>query len=201
MLKRTMIVVGASVAVLSITAFVNKAEVATAPEFTLSAASGKKVSLGDFKGKYVVLEWWNNGCPVVQKHYRSSNIPKLQKEFTEKGVVWLSIVSSAPGKQGYVTTDDAGQIMKSAGGAPTDILFDPTGETGRAYKAKATPQIVLISPKGEMLYNGAIDDNQRANGEEILKSKNYLRQAWAEVKAGKAVSEPFTQAYGCAVKY
>jgi len=172
-----------------------------APNFTLDAASGKKISLSDLKGKYVVLEWWNNGCPVVQKHYTSGNIPKLQKEFTDQGVVWLAICSSAPGKQGHVTAADANAVMKAMGGKPTDILLDPTGVTGRAYKATATPQLVLIGPKGELLYNGAIDDNPRANGEAILKSENYLRRAWEEVKSGKPVSMPVTQAYGCSVKY
>jgi peroxiredoxin len=176
-------------------------EVTPAPNFSLDAASGKKISLTDLKGKYVVLEWWNNGCPVVGKHYESGNIPKLQKEFMDQGVVWLTICSSAPGKQGYVTAENANEVMKRMGGRPTDILLDPTGATGRAYKATATPQLVLISPKGEMLYNGAIDDNPRASGEAILKSENYLRRAWAEVKAGQPVSVPVTQAYGCSVKY
>lgn len=176
-------------------------EPGTAPSFTLDSAKGKSVSLDDYKGKYVVLEWWNYGCPVVQKHYNSTNIPTLQKEFTDQGVVWLTICSSAVGKQGYVTVDNANDEMKKATGNPSEILFDPTGATGKAYKAKATPQIVLISPKGEMLYNGAIDDNARASGDAILKSENYLRKAWKEVQAGQAVSIPTTTAYGCSVKY
>ncbi|SRR5581483_8712781 len=176
-------------------------DVRMAPSFSLQAASGKTIALSDLKGKYVVLEWWNNGCPVVGKHYRSGNIPALQKEFKEKGVIWLSITSSAPGKQGYVTAQNANDIMARMGGHPTDILFDPTGATGRAYGAKATPQLVLISPKGEMLYNGAIDDNENAFGEAILKSQNYLRRAWNEIQSGKKVSIPFTQAYGCSIKY
>ncbi|MBV6458366.1 MAG: hypothetical protein HONBIEJF_01493 [Fimbriimonadaceae bacterium] len=174
-----------------------------APElnFELAAVSGKNFTLKNFRGKYVVLEWWNYGCPVVQKHYRSSNIPKLQKEFMDQGVVWASIVSSAPGKQGHVTADNGLAHMKEMGGNPTDILLDPTGEVGKMFKARATPQIVLISPTGEILYNGAIDSDPRASGEAILKSENYLRRAWAEVKEGRPVSISTTQAYGCSVKY
>jgi peroxiredoxin len=178
-----------------------QSDVRMAPNFSLQAASGKTIALSDLKGKYVVLEWWNNGCPVVGKHYRSGNIPALQKEFKGEGVVWLSITSSAPGKQGYVTVQNANDAMARMGGHPTDILLDPTGATGRAYQAKATPQLVLISPRGEMLYNGAIDDNEAAFGEAILKSQNYLRRAWNEVQAGKKVSIPFTQPYGCSIKY
>lgn len=172
-----------------------------APDFTLPGASGKTHSLKDFKGKYVVLEWWNYGCPVVVKHYKSGNIPALQKEFKDQGVVWLSVCSSAQGKQGFVTTENAMEIMKGAGGHPTEILLDANGVTGKAYGAKTTPQIVLISPDGAMLYNGAIDDNPSATGDAILKSENYLRRAWSEVKAGKEVSKPTSQPYGCGVKY
>ncbi|MCO5296269.1 MAG: redoxin domain-containing protein [Fimbriimonadaceae bacterium] len=200
-MMKQVIALGALGAVVCAGAFTFGNRAPEAPDFKLAAASGKTLSLTDFKGKYVILEWWNNGCPVVGKHYRSENIPKLQKEFIEKGAVWLTIVSSAPGKQGYVTTENAMTTMKGMGGQPTDILFDTTGETGKAYRATATPQIVLIGPKGEMLYNGAIDNNPRASGAAILQSENYLRRAWDEVHAGKPVSTPSTQAYGCAVKY
>lgn len=198
-IKSAMITGFATVGILALCAF--RAPGDAAPDFKLNAGSGKTLSLGDFKGKYVVLEWWNHGCPVVQKHYRSGNIPALQKEFIGKGVVWLSIVSSAQGKQGYVTVANANDEMKAMGGKPTDILLDPSGATGKAYKAKATPQLVLISPAGEVLFNGAIDNDPRANGEAILKSENYLRRAWNEVQAGKPVSIPFPEAYGCSVKY
>lgn len=200
-MKRTVIALFAGAALVSAFAIAGQAGPSAAPDFKLDSASGKSVSLGDFRGKYVVLEWWNYGCPVVGKHYRSGNIPKLQKEFTDQGIVWLSICSSAPGKQGHVTTENALDTMKRFGGAPSNILLDAAGAVGKAYKATATPQIVLISPKGEMLYNGAIDNDPSASGEAIFKSENYLRKAWAEVKAGKAVSTPRTQAYGCNVKY
>lgn len=179
----------------------NKAEPTPELNFELSTVSGKNFTLQNFRGKYVVLEWWNYGCPVVQKHYRSSNIPNLQKEFQDQGVVWASIVSSAPGKQGHVTADNGMTHMKEMGGNPSDILLDPTGEVGKMFRARATPQIVLISPKGEILYNGAIDSDPRASGPAILKSENYLRRAWTEIKEGKPVSISTTQAYGCSVKY
>lgn len=201
MVKETFIIAGTMLALTFVGANAVLPPLDSAPDFKLEAASGKTLALESYKGKYVVLEWWNNGCPVVQKHYRSGNIPALQKEFIAKGAVWLTIVSSAPGKQGHVTVENANAVMKQMAGVPSDILLDPTGVTGRAYKAKASPQIVLISPKGEMLYNGAIDDNPGANGADILKSKNYLRQAWDEVHAGKAVSVPSTPAYGCGIKY
>jgi peroxiredoxin len=171
-----------------------------APTFSLENAAGKKVSLEDYKGKWVVLEWWNNGCPVVKRHYNSGNIPKLQAEFKEKGVVWLSIVSSAPGKQGYVTVDNAKSAMDGQKGVPSEILLDPTGATGKAYDARTTPQMVLISPKQEVMYNGAIDNDSRGNLDKgsIV---NYLVEAYNEASAGKPVSKPKTQPYGCNVKY
>lgn len=198
-IKSAIVASVATVGIFAACAF--KAPSESARSFKLEAASGRTLSLADFRGKYVVLEWWNHGCPVVVKHYQSGNIPALQKEFMSKGVVWLSIVSSAPGKQGYVTVANANAEMKAMGGKPTDILLDPTGATGKAYKAKATPQLVLISPNGEVLFNGAIDNDPRARGEAILKSENYLRRAWNEVQAGKPVSIPFPEAYGCSVKY
>lgn len=199
MIKSAIIVGLATAGIFAACAFKSPGE--SAPSFKLEAGSGKTLSLADFKGKYVVLEWWNYGCPVVVKHYQSGNIPALQKEFIGKGVVWLSIVSSAPGKQGHVTVANANDEMKAMGGKPTDILLDPTGATGKAYKAKATPQLVLISPTGEILFNGAIDNDPRARGEAILKSENYLRRAWNEIQAGRAVSIPNPEAYGCSVKY
>lgn len=202
MLTRKYSIIAIIAAGLTASAFMfNPVPNSMAPGFKLESASGKTISLENYKGKYVVLEWWNYGCPVVVKHYKSGNIPALQKELMGQDVVWLSVVSSAPGKQGYVTKDDADEQMKKLGGKATEILFDASGVTGKAYKATATPQLVLISPKGEMLYNGAIDNNPRASGEEILKSENYLRKAWNEVKAGKPVSTPSTVAYGCNVKY
>jgi hypothetical protein len=169
--------------------------------FEVGTVTGKNFVLKDYRGKYVVLEWWNYDCPVVQRHYRSGNLPSLQKEFREKGVIWAAVNSSAPGKQGHVTAENGLQKMKDTGGNPTEILLDPSGEIGRMFKAKTTPQIVLIGPKGEVLYNGAIDDNPRASVDATKQSENYLRRAWAELSEGKPVSKPRTEPYGCSVKY
>ena len=172
----------------------------TAPELVLPAASGKTVDLKEFAGKYVVLEWWNNGCPYVKRHYQG-NMQKLQKEFTENGAVWLTIASSAPGKQGHVTADTAKSIMKENSGVPSEILLDPEGIVGKRYKAMATPHMFLISPKGEVLYDGAIDNAPRgapANGEKLI---TYVKQAYEEDKAGKEVSVKKTRPYGCSMKY
>lgn len=198
-MKRVPIALCAILAVGYASAFVTVSNNA-APAFALTNAEGKKVSLDQFKGKWVVLEWWNNGCPVVQRHYNSGNIPGLQKEMKDKGVVWLSIVSSGHGKQGYVDTTNARSTMDSKKGVPADILLDPTGEVGKLYNAKTTPQMVLISPKQEVMYNGAIDNNSRGNlgDSEVI---NYLTQAYGEASTGKPVSVPKTQPYGCGIKY
>jgi peroxiredoxin len=172
-----------------------------APNFTLPSSTGKQVSLADFKGKYVVLEWWNHQCPFVRKHYDSGNMQKTQKELTDKGVVWLTIVSSKEGAQGYVTADQANDIMKREKGVPTFILHDPTGEVGKKYDAKTTPQMVLISPKGEVLYDGAIDSIPSSRISDLDKAENYLLRAYGEASSGKAVSMPKTKPYGCNVKY
>jgi peroxiredoxin len=172
-----------------------------APDFTLSSSTGKQVSLSNFKGKYVVLEWWNHQCPFVRKHYDGGNMQKVQKELTAKGVVWLTIASSKEGAQGYVTSDQANQIMKAEKAAPTYILHDPAGVVGRKYDAKTTPQMVLISPKGEVLYDGAIDSMATTRISDLDKAENYLLKAYAEASAGKPVSMPKTKPYGCSVKY
>jgi len=171
-----------------------------APAFTLTSSAGPSVSLDQFEGKYVVLEWWNKDCPVVKRHY-NGNIQGLQKQFTKDGVVWLSILSSAPGKQGYLVGEAATDAMKSKEGSPSHILLDADGKVGKLYNAKTTPQMVLISPKGEMLYNGAIDNMPNGNAETMSKAENYLVRAYNEAKAGKEVSIKTSQPYGCGVKY
>jgi peroxiredoxin len=181
-------------------AAITPVESGSAPAFTLPAADGKTINLADFKGKYVVLEWWNFECPFVVKHY-SGNMQKLQREFTEKGVVWLTINSSAPGTQGHVGAEQAISIMKEKKGSPTHILFDHDGKVGRAYDAKTTPHMFLISPEGAILYNGAIDSIRSANVADIEKAENYLVKAFDEASSGKEVSSPKTQPYGCSVKY
>ncbi len=172
-----------------------------APAFSGVDSNGKPVSLAQFKGKHVVLEWHNHGCPYVKKHYGSGNLPKLQKEWTGKGVIWLTIVSSAPGKEGHVDGQAANANMKQAGAAPTAVILDAKGEIGRAYGAKTTPHMFVISPQGTLIYNGAIDDKPSTDAGDIPSSKNYVVQALTEALAGKPVSVPSTTPYGCSVKY
>lgn len=172
-----------------------------APSFTVESAAGKKVSLSDFKGKYVVLEWWNYGCPFVRKHYGSGNMQKLQAEMKKKGVIWLTVCSSASGMQGNVTAEQANEMMKELKGMQTAVLLDPTGEMGRKFKARVTPHMFLISPKGDILYNGALDSIPSADRSDIAKATNYVMKAYEEASAGKSVSTPKTQPYGCGIKY
>ena len=172
-----------------------------APAFTGVDSNGKAVSLAQFKGKFVVLEWHNHGCPYVKKHYGSGNLPKLQKEWTGKGVVWLAVVSSAPGKEGHVDGAGANANMKQAGAAPTATVLDAKGEIGRLYGAKTTPHMFIVSPQGTLIYNGAIDDKPSTDAGDIATSKNYVSQALTEALSGKPVSVASTAPYGCSVKY
>ena len=172
-----------------------------APAFTATDSNGKTVKLADYKGKVVVLEWHNNGCPYVQKHYNGGNMQKLQKEWTAKGVVWLTVISSAAGKQGYVTAPEANAYAKDKGATPTAILLDPSGEVGHAYDAKTSPHMFIVDPNGVLIYNGAIDDKPTADLADLAGAKNYVSQALGEALAGKPVSEPTTRPYGCSVKY
>lgn len=172
-----------------------------APDFTLVDSYGKEHKLSDLRGKFVVLEWLNHGCPFVKKHYDSKNMQNLQKQYTGKGVVWLSIISSAPGKQGYSTGDEANQTVKEMGAAPTAVLFDSDGTVGKAYSARTTPHMFVINPEGTLLYNGAIDDIRSTEVDDVAKAKNYVAAALDEAMAGKPVTVGSTQPYGCGVKY
>jgi glutathione peroxidase-family protein len=171
-----------------------------APAFTLNDATGKSVSLDDFKGKTVVLEWWNHACPVVSRHYESGGMQALQQRMKDEGVIWLSICSSAPGKQGFVDGPGAITSMTKRKGVPHATLLDPTGVTGKAYQAKTTPHMYLITGEQKIAYQGAIDSNLTGNQNpsEIV---NYFVKAYDEVKAGVAVTTPITRPYGCEVKY
>jgi len=172
-----------------------------APEFTLKDSNGKSHNLSDFKGKFVVLEWLNHGCPFVQKHYNGGNMQGLQKEYTGKDVVWLSIVSSAPGKQGHMSPEETNKAKEEKGSAATAILIDEDGTVGKLYDAKVTPELYVINPEGTLLYMGAIDDKKSVDAADVAGAKNYVKQALDEAMAGKPVSEPTTAAYGCSVKY
>ena len=172
-----------------------------APDFTGTDSSGQTHKLSQYRGKYVVLEWHNQGCPYTKKHYESGNMQKLQKDWTAKGVVWLSVISSAPGKQGYVTASEENDYLKRMNAAPTAVLLDPKGELGRMYGAKTTPHMYIIDPQGRLIYNGAIDDRPTADQSDIAGAKNYVSLALEEATAGKPVSTAATTPYGCSVKY
>ncbi len=172
-----------------------------APAFTLTDTNGQAHSLADLKGKTVVLEWWNYECPFVGKHYGSGNMQKLQKEWTSKGVVWLTVSSSAPAKQGYVDAARANAWMKEKGAAPSAVLLDHDGTVGRAYGAKTTPHMFVIDPTGKVVYAGGIDDKPSTDQADIATAKNFVSAALAEVTAGKRVTMAISQPYGCSVKY
>jgi peroxiredoxin len=172
-----------------------------APEFTATDSNGVEHTLSQYAGKYVVLEWHNNGCPYVRKQYNSGNMQKLQKEWTARGVVWLTVVSSAPGKQGYVTADEENAYLKQINAAPTAVLLDPTGRLGHLYDAKTSPHMFIIDPSGTLIYNGAIDDQPTPDPVSIEGATNYVSQALSEAMAGKPVSVPTSRPYGCSVKY
>ncbi|HEX4697581.1 MAG TPA: thioredoxin family protein [Candidatus Udaeobacter sp.] len=172
-----------------------------ASDFSLPDANGKTHSLSQYKGKYVVLEWFNPECPFVKKHYGSDNMQKLQTEYTSKGVVWLTIDSNAPGTEGNMTPEQAQKITSSWKTHQTALLLDPDGKAGRAYGAKNTPHMVLINPDGKIAYEGAIDSKASPNPADIPSSTNYVKAALDESLSGKTVSTPQTKPYGCSVKY
>ena len=174
---------------------------APAPVFKGTDTKGKVHSLSDFKGKWVVLEWHNQTCPYVVKHYGSGNMQRLQKEWTAKGVVWLTVSSSAPGKQGYVDAAKANALMKDKAGAPSAVLLDHDGKVGKAYGAKTTPHMYVIDAKGVLVYAGGIDDKPSTDQADIATARNHVAAALAEVTAGRPVSVATSQPYGCAVKY
>jgi peroxiredoxin len=172
-----------------------------APDFAGVDSNGKSVRLSDFKGKTVVLEWTNHGCPYVQKHYGAGNMQALQAEAAAAGVVWLSVISSAPGTQGHVDGLEANKLTDERKASPTAVLIDPKGAIGRAYGATATPHMFVIAPDGKLAYGGAIDDKPTTNKGDIKTARNYVRDALAAVAAGKGPTPAQTRAYGCSVKY
>lgn len=173
----------------------------SAPDFTLSSASGTTVSLADYRGKTVVLEWTNHDCPYVVKHYDTDNMQSLQRQYTAKDVVWLTIISSAPGKQGYIDTKKANQLTRSRNAAPTEVLFDPEGTVGRMYDARTTPHMYIIDKEGTLRYAGGIDNIRSANPADVDRATNYVDEGLTSLLAGQAIARKTSPPYGCSVKY
>lgn len=174
---------------------------APAPAFTAATADGKTLSLADLKGKTVVLEWTNHDCPYVRKHYGSGNMQSQQKAATAQGVVWLQVISSAPGQQGYVDGPAALKLNAERGAAPTATLLDPKGELGKLYGAQTTPHIYVVRPDGVLAYKGGIDSLATTDRADIAKAEPYVTEALAAVAAGRKVEKASTRPYGCSVKY
>lgn len=178
---------------------------ASVSNMTVTDSNGTTHNLSDYAGKTVVLEWTNHGCPYVKKHYNTAynngNMQTLQKEAADDGVVWLSVISSAPGKQGYVTGDQANNLTAARSAAPTAVVLDPSGDMGRMFSAKTTPHMYVINGDQTLVYQGAIDDNRSSSPKTIAGATNYVSAALASVKAGEDVSTGETAPYGCSVKY
>ena len=172
-----------------------------APGFTGIDTSGKSHALSDFRGKPVVLEWTNHDCPYVRKHYSSGNMQRQQQTATGQGVVWLSIISSAPGKQGHVTPAQADALTAERNAAPSAVILDEKGEIGRLYEAKTTPHMYIIDADGKLAYMGGIDSIASANPADIGKATQYVPAALAQVMSGEPVASSVTRPYGCSVKY
>jgi peroxiredoxin len=172
-----------------------------APTFTGKDSQGKTISLDQYRGKYVVLEWTNRDCPYTAKQYNSGNMQALQREWTAKGVVWFTVLSSAPGEQGYLTAAEENAQIARVHAHPTAAILDPTGEIGKLYSAKTTPHMFVIDPAGKLIYGGAIDDKPTTDTADVKVAKNYVSAALTEAMAGQPVEVASTRPYGCAVKY
>ena len=172
-----------------------------APGFSGTDTTGKTWSLADLKGRALILEWTNHDCPYVRKHYSTGNMQALQKEAEAAGYLWLSVISSAPGKQGHVTPERADELTRDRGAAPKAVILDESGTIGRAYGARTTPHMYIIGEDGTLLYMGGIDDIRSSDPADVPKARNFVRAAIADVTAGRPVAEPVTPPYGCSVKY
>lgn len=172
-----------------------------APDFTAVDSNGKTIRLSDFRGKTVVLEWTNDGCPYVKKHYSSNNMQTLQKEETAKGIVWLTVISSAPGAQGYVTGDEANKLTETRGAAPTAVILDSDGTVGHLYDARTTPHMFIVNGGGTLVYMGGIDDKPTSDEADIKTAKNFVRAALDSLASGSPIENAVTRPYGCSVKY
>ncbi|RZO95185.1 MAG: redoxin domain-containing protein [Gammaproteobacteria bacterium] len=174
-----------------------------APDFSLFDSYGKEISLNSFEGKKVVIEWTNHGCPFVAKHYKTGNMQSTQEFTIENDAIWLSVISSAPGTQGFVSSAEANELTAAREASPSHVLFDPTGRVGKMYNAKTTPHMYIVNKSGVLKYEGAIDD---AGGrgfmfKDLLKATNYIKKGLIELSTGNKVSTPVTKPYGCSVKY
>jgi len=172
-----------------------------APAFSARTADGKTLSLADLKGRTVVLEWTNHDCPYVRKHYGSGNMQSQQKAATAQGVVWLQVISSAPGQQGFVDGATAQSLNSRRGAAPSATLLDPQGEIGRLYGAQTTPHMFVIRPDGSLAYKGGIDSIASSDAADIARAEPYVKLALADLAAGRKVAQASTRPYGCSVKY
>ncbi|MDR7333145.1 redoxin domain-containing protein [Roseateles asaccharophilus] len=197
LLRRSLI---AAVVAAPVLALANANVDAAAPAFTATTADGKTVNLADYKGKTVVLEWTNHDCPFVKKHY-NGNMQSHQKDAAAQGVVWLQVISSAPGQQGHVDGATAKKLNADRGAAPAGTLLDPKGELGKLYGAQTTPHMYVIKPDGTLAYKGGIDSIATAKVDDIAKAEPYVKLALADVAAGKKVEKSSTRPYGCSVKY
>jgi peroxiredoxin len=171
------------------------------PDFTGIDSNGNQHTLSQYKGKTVVLEWTNHDCPYVKKHYNSGNMQKLQQQATADGVVWLSVISSKPGKQGHVSGGKANKLTQSRNAAPTAVILDETSAIGRLYGAKTTPHMYIIDKTGQLVYMGGIDSIPSSDEADIAGAKNYVRVALDAMAAGKVIDDSVTRPYGCSVKY
>jgi peroxiredoxin len=200
MIKAALFAVASSV-LLASAAVAGPSVGAAAPAFSGAASNGEEISLAQFAGKTVVLEWTNDGCPFVQKHYDAGNMQATQTQIADAGGVWISIISSAPGKQGFVDGAGADQLTNARNARPDYVILDPSGEIGRAYAAKTTPHMFVIDATGVLRYDGAIDDKPSASPSSLEGAKNYVLAAFDAVAAGEEVQDSRTKPYGCSVKY
>lgn len=172
-----------------------------APNFTGTDSHGQSNTLSQYRGHFVVLEWTNNGCPFTRKHYESGNMQALQRQWTGRGVIWVTILSSARGQQGYMTASEENAYLAREHASPTAAILDPSGVIGRLYEAKTTPDMVVIDPSGKIIYEGAIDDHPTTDPADIPQSRNYVSEALSAAMAGQPVAVTYTRSYGCSVKY
>jgi peroxiredoxin len=201
MIKKVLLIVTAVLIAFTGAVYAQVASNHAAPNFSLVDTKGQIHFLSDYKGKFIVLEWFNPDCPFVKKHYKSGNMPLLQNLYTSKGVIWLSINSSAKGKQGSYTPQGFIQFMKDYGASPTAVLLDTNGQVARLYDAQTTPSMFVIDPRGIVIYQGAIDDIPSPDIKDLPKAKNYIKAALDAAMFGKPVAVSATKSYGCSIKY